>query len=423
MTSKINISDLFIIAMTFGILNHCAFPIGNTPIPVYFISLSLFILIYFLYFTKDFYSKIIHFFKTKVGIILSLTISIITLGLIISIFRGHFILSKFFTNFINTFILSSLFPFFATMLVVPKMINNKKIHKFLLLTYFIIFVLGIIGLFAVIFDIDFIKDFLSIFSLRQDIAIGKASNRLITAFGLPRISSVYCEPAPFAYFILISSPIIYQLCKTKTKILGNFLADKIIKKTTIMMLPICLIFTQSPIFIAFFCIVIGCFVTYKIYTSKQKNIKYIIAISTILFVSFLIVMLCNPNIDLTNTSFSRVYATFNNLTNFAGFVLAEPSFATHISRHIFSFLIFLRYPFIGIGYGNSGSILTNIILQSSIPLTPEIHRQTLETDILGGSCSFLIKSLAETGIIGTILLFYFCFTLINHKHKKNCLTC
>ncbi len=415
MTSKINISNLFIIAMTFGFLNHCAFPIGKIPIPIYFISISLFLLIYVSYFPKYFQDKIMHFFRTKAGIILSLTIGVITLGLIISVFRGNFIVSKFFTNFINTFILSSLFPFFATMLTVPKMICNKKIHKFLLLTYFIIFVLGIIGIFAVIYDIEFIKNFLTLFSLRQDIVTGHASNRLITAFGMPRVSSVFCEPAPFAYFILISSPIIYQLCKTKAKIFNNFFVDKFLKKTTILMLPICLLFTQSPIFIIFFSIVIGCYVIYRIYKSKQTYIKYIITCLALLLLCFLSLLLCNPNIDLTNTSFSRVFATFNNLTNFAGLVYAEPSFATHLSCHIFSILVFFKYPFIGIGYGNSGSVLTNIILQSSIPLTPEIYKQTLESDILGGSSSILIKSLAETGILGTILFFYFCFTVIKNS--------
>lgn len=415
MTSKINISNLFIIAMTFGFLNHCAFPIGRIPIPIYFISISFFLLIYISCFPKYFQDKIIHFFKTKVGNILSLMIGIITLGLVFSIFRGNFIISKFFTNFINTFVLSSLFPFFATMLAVPKMINNKKIHKFLLLTYFIIFVLGIVGIFAVIYNIEFIRNFLSIFSLRQDIVTEQASNRLITVFGMPRVSSVFCEPAPFAYFILISSPIIYQLCNTKTKIFDNFFVDRILKKATILMLPICLLFTQSPIFIIFFSIVLGCYVIYKIYKSKQIYIKYVITSLTLLLLCLITLLFCNPNIDLTNTSFSRVFATFNNLTNFAGLVYAEPSFATHISRHIFSLLVFFKYPFIGIGYGNSGSVLTNIILQSGLPLTPEIYKQTLESDILGGSCSFLIKSLAETGIIGTILLFYFCFILIKNS--------
>ena len=156
---------------------------------------------------------------------------------------------------------------------------------------------------------------------------------------------------------------------------------------------------------------------YKIYISKQKKIKCIIATLIIFFLALLIVISCNQNVDLTNTSFARVYATFYNLTNFAGLVVAEPSFATHISKHVFSFLVFLKYPLIGIGYGNSGSILTNITLNSGIPLTPEIYKQTLETNILGGSCSLLIKSLAETGIIGTILLFYFCFILIKNSFK------
>ena len=415
MISKINISNLFCLAMAFGILNQCAFPIGNIPIPIYFISLTLFLFIYVFLLPKKFYYKIMQFFKTKAGIILSLMTLVIILGLVVSIFRGHFILSKFFTNFLNTYLLSSLFPFFATMLAVPKMISNKKIHKFLLLTYFMIFLLGIIGIFAVFYNINFINDFLSIFSLRQDIAIGRTSNRLITSFGFPRVSSVFCEPAPFAYFILISTPIVYQLSNIKTKIFNNLLIDKIIKKSTLIMLPICLLFTQSPIFIIFFSIVVGIFAIYRIFKSKQIYKKYLIITTILLLCCSFLLLFNNPYIDISKTSFSRIFATFNNLTNFAGLIVAEPSFATHISRHIFSFLVFLKYPFIGIGYGNSGSILTSITLNSGIPLTPEIYRQTIEFDILGGSSSFLFKSLAETGILGTILLFLFCCILVKNS--------
>lgn len=202
MISKINISNLFCIAMAFGILNQCAFPIGDIPIPIYFISLTLFLFVYVFLLPQKFYYKIIQFFKTKAGIVLC------------------------------------------------------------------------------------------------------------------------CS------FLLLFN---------------------------------------------------------------------------------------NPYIDISKTSFSRIFATFNNLTNFAGLIVAEPSFSTHISRHIFSFLVFLKYPFIGIGYGNSGSILTSITLNSGIPLTPEIYRQTIEFDILGGSSSFLFKSLAETGILGTILLFLFCCILVKNS--------
>lgn len=421
MTFKLNKSTLYIITMIFCSLIYFAIPIGGFAVPVYFFAINAFLIYCFFKSPKEFLGEITSFFKTSYGILLGLAIIFIFMGIFFSIFRGTFIFSKIFTNFFGEFFCSILFPMFATIIAVPKMIGNKKIYKFLLWFYLAIFILGVVDFIGMMFDIQIVSKFFDFIINRWSLA-GVTQRAADFANGLPRTESIFVEPSPFAYFILISSPIIYNLCHVKFKIFKNQITDILIKKFVYYLMFFNIITTQSPIFLVFFSIVIACYLINKMIKWNKNNwIKFII---TILFIilTLLITYLINPDfankIDVTATYLNRILVTVQNVNNINALMTYESSLGTRICNIVAFFLIFLKYPFFGVGYGNINSVWANVVLNLPFPITPEIYIYTFDGTCRGGGITFCLKMLAETGLFSTLCIYLFLLRLIYIVTKK-----
>ena len=421
MSFKLDISTLYIITIIFCSLIYFAIPIGGLAIPVYFIVVCVFLTYCFIKSPNEFLRKIISFFQTSYGKLLGLAIIFIFMGIIFSIFKGTFILSKIFTNFFGEFFCSILFPMFATIIAVPKMIENRLIYKFLLWFYFGIFILGVIDFIGMMFDIQIIIDFFDFIINRWAIVSGKPRGGDF-ANGLPRTESIFTEPSPFAYFILISSPIIYCLSHSKFKILKNRITDVVIKKIVYILMFFNLITTQSPIFLVFFSILTACYIIYKMQKwGKNTWVKFIIALFCIIL-AFLILYLLNPEfankVDVTTTYLNRIIITVQNFNNIGGMMSAEASLGTRICNLTSLFFVFLKHPFFGVGYGNINSVWANVVLNLPFPITPEIYGNALTGKFGGGGVAFSLKMLAETGLFSTLCIYLFFLRLIYLITKK-----
>ena len=66
--------------------------------------------------------------------------------------------------------------------------------------------------------------------------------------------------------------------------------------------------------------------------------------------------------------------------------------------------------FFGVGYGNMSYMIAEQLTHSTIPLTDELQTFVLMNKTTPASTIF-IKTFSETGLIGTILLYYFIYKL------------
>lgn len=421
MSFKINLSTLYIITIIFCSLIYFAIPIGGFAVPVYFFVINAFLIYCFIKSPNEFLRTIISFFQTSYGKLLGLAIVFIFIGILFSIFKGTFILSKIFTNFFGEFFCSILFPMFATIIAVPKMIQNKLIYKFLLWFYFGIFILGVIDFIGMMYDIQIIIKFFDFIINRWAIAIGGPRGGDF-ANGLPRTESIFIEPSPFAYFILISSPIIYNLVHSKFKILKNKIIDILIKKIVYVLMFFNIITTQSPIFLVFFGILIACYIIYKMLKWKKNTwLNFIIAFFFIIL-TLLFTYLLNPEfankIDVTTTYLNRIIVTVQNINDIGGLMIAEASLGTRIGNAAAYITTFIKHPFLGVGYGNINSVWAKEVLSLPFPITPELYIKALKGTQSGGGAQFLSKILGETGLLSTLFIYLFFFRLIYLICKK-----
>lgn len=423
MQFRLSLTTLYFITISFCTLIYFAIPIGGFAVPVYFFVINLFLIIYICTYPKKFQNTILYFLKSKQGNMFLATIITIFFGLILSVFEGTLIFSKIFTNFLGEFVCSIIFPFLITILVVPTQIINKKIYKFLACFYLVIFILGIINFIGMLFDVTLIKSFFDFLINRWSIVSGIAHDSDFFN-GIPRMESIFIEPSPFAYFILISSPIIYYLSSIKEKFFQSYYIDFFIKKSIFVLMFVCIIATQSPIFLVFFSIVITCYLISHIFILKKGlriSLHKIFCLKCI-FIMLAIILFCGltclliPNlinrINKSTTYLSRIVKTIENINNFQGLILEEGSLASRITNNIVYYKTFSQYPFFGVGYGNINSVWAKNMLSLHIPISKSAYEAAIGGKQVGGGGVFLSKFLAETGLMTTLFMYLFLFNLL-----------
>ena len=184
---------------------------------------------------------------------------------------------------------------------------------------------------------------------------------------------------------------------------------------------ICLILTKSPIWLIFCLILTGIYFLKTIVTFILKHIvKFIIAIVLICVLTFIFF----TQLNLSETYLNRIYLTIKVLGNWELFVIIEPSLATRILSYFYTFKVFLSNFILGVGLGNTKYYTINQIFNTPIPITLELQKHITNTifsgsNRLGLNGAFFFDVLADSGIIGCIVFYYFLFKsyIWNNKIK------
>lgn len=414
-------SYIFFLFLFFYFVADFAFPVGGFSIPFYFLAALFFIIFCLLKYPKLIFNKIELFYKTRIGKFFVFFLIWVVLSIFSSLFIGTFIPRSFFSNFIGNFFCSNLFPFLIPIIAIPFFISYKKLGKYLLVLYFIMFFAGVLEYIANSLGITFIQQVFSLLVNRISTVTG-VERVFVQAYGNYRISGLCQEPGTLAAFIFISSPIIWFLCTTKTKFFKNFCFDFLFKKMTILLMIVCFIGTQSPINLAFMSIFLGAILFYKLITFR---IQYKALIFTSVFVflfltlSLFVNLLSIRGIDVSETYLSRIMTVIESVKSITELTLREPSLATRVGNYYAQLKIGLSYPIFGVGYGNVNSIWAETVKNLQIPITNELAMYAYGDGKQAGGSSMLFKLFAEAGFVGAFLFLIFIVVMFFDSNKKN----
>lgn len=300
-----------------------------------------------------------------------------------------------------------LFPLF----VIPKYIPLKSLIKIFMIAYFCIFNFGLLEFIGAKFNIEIINCVVHFISnARPDFTTAVLDYSSM----LPRIRSVFLEPSLLGLFIVINLPYIYNLSNSKIKIFKNKYFNFLIKKSIIPLCWLNIFLTQSPIFILFNIIVSLVLLHKKFFLTIKKY-----------FILFFIIICLLIIINLSTTIFQgalyRIVRVLEVLKHFSldSLIVAEASLATRMLNYLHQFLIFLKYPICGIGFGNNGILVIKFFMHSHLPLTIEISQRIIYAkNSMQMSPTVMFTLLHQTGIIGFIL---YCIFMIKSFFlvKKN----
>jgi O-antigen ligase len=238
--------------------------------------------------------------------------------------------------------------------------------------------------------------------------------------GIIRLASIFDEPSNYAYFIVLTSPIVYFLSFTKTKIFKNKQKDFWLKKALFSLMIINFLLTMSTGFTVVVAILLSLlFFSRTILNPKRLGITMILLPLILFMCGVIYVLLINYQDFLMETSvvISRVVNIITNLNNFEALIIVDNSFANRIVSFVNCFEIFKKNPLIGVGYGNlSYVIIDQLLYHSPLPLTLEL-KESLAEDLVLINPSIFFRLLSETGILGSVLLYSFLVSLIIRLKK------
>lgn len=306
-------------------------------------------------------------------------------------------------------ILTRIFP----LIIIPvflgftlaKKYDIEKIIKFYYLFVFTVLLLGVLDFVLSYLNIDLFRE---IFVNNRILRTQSMSGVLKANYmGIPRIQSVFDEPSYLGRFICLHLPFLYEI-KNHTHIFRKWF----LKFCTILAWII-LFLTMSPIFL-----VAGISITgvYHFIKSGKSLLKLFVAgcTASILTVLFFYIIL---NADLEWTFLSRIQATLRGMTSFMTFVYVEPSLANRIINYINGFLVFLKYPVLGTGFGNASTYLYKQFMHSPVPLTYEIIGWISTPGCRTINYAVFWNLLTETGICGWLLFYLFMYRLMQNISK------
>ena len=418
----------FISIITFFCLFAYMFflPLGKgAAIPFYVVFLIIFVLynIYMNY--SDFKSTLKSLYNSGTFKILLLFFIWTIISIIWGISHGRFNLSFIVRAFVGGLVFSTLLPYVFSYVVSTKLFSLKNLAKIIFLLLLFILFMGLLDFIGNLFHITFIKKIPTIFLSRYlfDAEFGGYERPTIIDKGFPRISSIIQEPSTYASFLILMSPVIYKLCFTSSKIFKNKYVDLWLKINLGTLFVFNLIGTQSPAFFIIGYVILNCFLIKKFFNLKPMSI--VMYLNLLCFLGLLYFALSNLgfSINLHNTILNRALILYDNIgkTNLLDIMLFDKSFASRLATSVNSFIIAVKNPVFGVGYGN---LIIEIITQfkdSPIPLTPELERRVGLASVAGVSGlpgSILFRSLAETGVVGAVLLFTFFFRTLYFLNKR-----
>ncbi len=308
--------------------------------------------------------------------------------------------------------------FIIFLYLIDSYINYKTVIKFFYTAFWVYLILGILSYLGMLFKIEFINCVFDFLSNARKINFEKTLKYSLmitsnyTSFGLPRLDCLAVEPSAHACFIYLYLPLIYKLTNLKIRMYNSLKMEIVIKKTMIALVWINIILTQSPIYLILSLIITLLTFIKQIFKYIKKYFVIIILIIFLLIALFIHVL---SNITLSNTYLSRIANTFVSIGSIDTFIYLEPSLATRIISFYNQFLLFLKYPFTGVGLGNVGYKMIEQYINSPLPLTGEMITK-LQLALTGKSKLLINQGLiyyflAENGIVLGGMFLYFHFKL------------
>ena len=312
--------------------------------------------------------------------------------------------------------------------ILDKYISLQKFVKIFMFGFWLNLILGIICFIGRVFDISFINILFDFFNNRRIIEAATTGTveqtSAITFAQSYRISGLFTEPGEFANFIFIFLPFVYTYATSKIKLFNNKYFNVIFKYTLIPLSLLNLIFTQSPIYFIFSCLITLIYYFKSIFKYYKQILAGLAFIGVILGL-FLITLNNSSTFDISKTFFVRVVNVLSTLHSFDDFIVIEQSLATRVVSYINTTMLFLKYPYTGVGYGNIINHIYNQYLQSPVSLTPEIINRTKIGVSMGirpmFNTGFIYALFAENGIFiaSIFLLFYYkLYIQINNIFKS-----
>lgn len=337
--------------------------------------------------------------------------------IIISVFTGNFHFGGFLTSTLGGLMCSVICPFIFVSFLFSNMLSTKFLVKFLYGFCWFVFVFALIDFFVYLLDISFLKDIVSLFCNKRSIFTDVDLTYRASANNYIRAKSIFEEPSYLGYFILLLSPIIYEIHYNIKNIFKNALVNFVIKKSMLPLMWISLILTQSPIFLIFNLIfTLFYFVKYR--NLKTKIYKYRIFIIGLIIPVIFVLLYCFMTIDFQQTYLNRIILVVQNINSFDKFVMVEPSLATRIVIFLCGWQLFVKTYGFGVGYGNLSYIIQNIIINSNLPLTTELQ-SLFYKDNTHLTSTIMTKVSTETGIIGFAIFYFFVFKTYLLMKKLN----
>lgn len=280
-----NISVFFIFCITFifYLLGDFAFSLGDFSMPYYFIVGNVVLAVMLVRNFQYCFSAVNNLIKTKAGRYLLYFFVWVIITILVSMIQKTFMFNSFITNFIGNFFNSFLYPMLVIYILTTQLKTNKKLKLFLFIISFIILAIGLIELFALTFNINIVKDFLSAIVNRNNIAFD--SEKVFALAGdKPRVASIFREPGEYAGFLVVISPIFFYLGTMKEKLFKNIFVDIFLKRLLIVMWVFNLMKTQSPINIVFACLVLAgwCIINIKSIIKNLLKVRYILVLCFII---------------------------------------------------------------------------------------------------------------------------------------------
>lgn len=335
---------------------------------------------------------------------------------VVAVFCGYYTFARFFSYVIIGFVLRALLIYFYPQVVVPRYFSLKSLIKMFMAAYLFIFFWGIFEFIGAYFHIDVIN---SLVSFVSNIRGTQASIIISQNTNLPRIRSVCMEPGTLGLFIAVNLPIIFHLALSKFKIFQYSLINMLAKRTLIPLAVTCLFLSQSPIYLIICLLISLCFFRksiLKFFKLHYKSILIFIIIS-LTIVTFFQDFLVSA---LPQKFFIRIVKFFNDFFSFNAekIIYSDPSLATRIVNNLNQFVLFLKHPVFGIGFGNNGNLLIEQFMHSPVALSPE-----MELHLQRGDSSLIITTnamyyfLHKTGFIGFLLYCIFMVKCIICSQK------
>lgn len=333
---------------------------------------------------------------------------------VVALICGYYSFSRFFSFVFIGFILRALLIYIYPQVVIPRYVSLKSLIKIFAAAYVLIFLWGILEFIGAYFHISVINDIVAFISnirgSQYSVIIDQHSN-------FPRVRSVCMEPGTFGLFIAVNLPIIYRLCLSKYKIFDNIYFNFFVKKVLIAFSWLCVILTQSPIYLIICLFVSIIFFYKKIFAFVKKYYRFFIIILSIATIA---IVMFSTKYDLQKSYISRIINFISVLGTFDIFeiIFTDQSLGTRIVNNINQFVLFLKHPIFGIGFGNNGNLLIQQFLNSPVSLTPE-----MELHLQRGDASLIVTTnamyylLHKTGIVGFALYCLFMVKCIIYSAK------
>ena len=324
--------------------------------------------------------------------------------------KGCYGITRFFSAFVFGLIVSVFLCYLYGVYFAYK-IETKKIIKLLVIILYTYLLFGLLELIVFKYGNSTLMGLYEFTSGRPLYKLFSAKTNML----FPRIQSFFGEPSQYGWFLSCNIPIILKLGTSKYRIFKNKLANLFTKKTLIPLSYISLLFTQSPIWIVFGGIVT---IVYKTIDYKKKVKKIFLVL--LLLLPFIVLILINSgeviSVLSANKVINRIYLTLLAFGDIDKLIIYEPSLANRLISYTNMFCIYLKHPFIGVGWGNLLQTFIKQLMISPVSLTDEL-RFTIHSANPAFNPATFFKVLAETGTIG-IILFYSIFVKTIDNARK-----